>query len=510
MDKIKNNKNKAEKIFDKILKDKNVRKAIVTKAFEFFFPVYFHKRLEYETPPFHEEIFRILEDEAISLAVILAFRGSAKSTLISVAYVLWAVFGIQQKKFVVIVGQTEQKARTYLMNIRRQLENNELLKKDLGPFEEERGPWGATALTISKLNAKIMIASVGQSIRGVLHDEHRPDLIILDDVEDLESVKTQESRDKLFNWLTGEVIPAGSRKTRIIAIGNLLHDDGLIRRLQKSIETGRPNSIYREYPIVDKDGDPLWPGKYPTPEDIEKERMNTITDASWAREYLLKIISTEEQLIRKEWIQCYDGPPPEENSYCATGIDPAISKDERADFTAMVSARVCGKGKNLKIYILPNIVNQRLTFLETIDKAEAISDSMGRSKLFVEDVSYQAAIIEQLKKDGYPVNGVKVHGQDKYARLSAVSHLLQSGKVLFPLGSEILSNQILGFGTEKHDDLVDAFTILLSKIIEEYNRQPVMGIVFKGEYAGEYDHLPPDEREKMMRVRENMRNMFLV
>src|SRR3989344_9665373 len=236
MDKIKNNKNKAEKIFDKILKDKNVRKAIVTKAFEFFFPVYFHKRLEYETPPFHEEIFRILEDQSIGLAVILAFRGSAKSTLISVAYVLWAVFGIQQKKFVILVGQTEQKARSYLMNIRRQLENNELLKKDLGPFDEEKGPWGATALTIRKLNAKIMITSVGQSIRGSLHNEHRPELIILDDVEDIESVRNQENRDKLFDWFTGEIIPAGSKETRFIVIGNILHNDGLIRRFQKNIE----------------------------------------------------------------------------------------------------------------------------------------------------------------------------------------------------------------------------------------------------------------------------------
>ncbi len=499
-----------ERLFEKLLKDKAARVAVTTKSFEWFFPVYFHKRLEFETPPFHEEIFRILEDETISLAVILAFRGSAKSTLISVAYVLWAIFGIQQKKFVILVGETEQKARSYLMNIRRQLENNELLKKDLGPFDEEKGPWGATALTIRKLNAKIMIASVGQSIRGVLHDEHRPDLIILDDVEDLESVKTQEGRDKLFDWLTGEVIPAGSRKTRLLVIGNLLHDDGVIRRLQKSIEAGRPNSIYREYPIMDENGNPLWPGKYPTPEDIEKERMNTISEASWAREYLLKIISTDEQPIKKGWIQYYDGPPPKEYSYCATGIDLAISKDERADYTAMVSARVYGMGKNLKIYILPNIINERLTFLETIDQAELISDSMGRSKLYVEEVSYQTAAIEQLKKDGYPVKGVKVRGQDKYARLNAVSHLLQNGQVLFPPEVKILVNQILGFGTEKHDDLVDAFAILLSKIIEEDIRPRSFGINFKGEYNGEFDHLPPEEREKMLRIRERLRNMFLL
>ncbi len=159
-----------EKLIEKILGDRSIRREVTTRDFEWFFPVYFHKRFEYETPSFHEEIFRILQDIRIPLFVLTAFRGSAKSTIVTVAYTLWAVFGIQEKKFVILVGQTEAKARQYLMNIRRQLENNKLLRDDLGPIDEERDQLGATAPVIRKLDAKIMNASVGPSVRRSLHN----------------------------------------------------------------------------------------------------------------------------------------------------------------------------------------------------------------------------------------------------------------------------------------------------------------------------------------------------
>src|SRR3989344_2044162 len=257
-----------EKLIETILKDRAVRREVATRDFEWFFPVYFHKRLEYETPPFHEEIFRLLQDSHTPLFVLAAFRGSAKSTIVTIAYALWAVFGVQEKKFVILVGQTEAKARQYLMNIRRQLENNKLLRDDLGPIDEEKDQWGATALVIRKLNAKIMAVSVGQSIRGSLHNEHRPDLVILDDVEDTESVKTREGRDKLFNWFTAEMLPVGGSRTRFVVVGNLLHEDSLMRKLQKRIEANPTLGVYREYPIVDESGVSLWPSKYPTPESV--------------------------------------------------------------------------------------------------------------------------------------------------------------------------------------------------------------------------------------------------
>jgi hypothetical protein len=65
------------------------------------------------------------------------------------------------------------------------------------------------SLVFSNMNARITAASSEQSIRGLRHGQHRPDLIIGDDVEDMASAKTKEGRQKTYGWLKGESRPTG-------------------------------------------------------------------------------------------------------------------------------------------------------------------------------------------------------------------------------------------------------------------------------------------------------------
>jgi len=477
-----------ESLIKRMIKDKKVRTEITKQSHWYFFHFYFAHYVQYPIAPFHEEIFSILENERIKLAVIVAFRGSAKSTLITTSYVLWAILGVQQKKFIIICGQTEQKARQYLMNIKNELLHNDLLKKDLGPFEEEKNSLGnATALIIKKLNVKIMISSTEQSIRGMRHNEHRPDLIILDDIEDINSVKTREGRDKAFNWLTGEVIPAGSNKTRVIAVGNLLHEDSLLKRLQKKIENHEikyMNAVYREYPIVDDQGNPLWLGKYPTSEHIGAEKERTMNDIAWYREYMLKIISTDEQVVHPEWIQFYTQYPTANFRNISVGIDLAVSERDSADCTAMVVGYVYGVGRNMKIYIQKNPFNARISFPLQVEHIKALVATEKlkhhRVKLYIEDNGYQRAMAQVFQSQRYDVEGVTTGRSDKTARLRLTTSFIKEGRVLFPeQGCEELIEQLLGFGKEKHDDLADAFAMLVLKVIEN-NPHGARGIVFNG------------------------------
>ncbi len=478
-------KSESDEIFERVLKDQRFRQEVVRKSLEFFFPIYLHEYIKYETAPFQREIFRILQNEKNKLAVITAFRGSAKSTIITTAYVLWSILGVQQKKFIMICSQTETKARQHLNNIKDQLLHNELLKKDLGPFEEEKNNLGnATALIIKRMNVKIMICSIEQSIRGMRHNEHRPDLIILDDIEDLNSVKTKEGRNKTFDWLTGDIIPAGTRKTRIIAIGNLLHEDCVLKRLEKKIENGEMkimNGIYREYPIIDGKGNPLWAGKYPTPESIEEEREKTMNDTAWHREYLLKIISSDEQIVHPEWIKLYDKIPPDGFRGIYIGVDLAIGEKETNDCTSMVIGYVFGIGKKMHIYIRPKPFNARVPFPE---QAEYLAGLIAREKImhrrvkvYVEDVGYQRALVQYFDSNKYDIEAVPVGRMSKSLRLQLTTPLIKEGRVLFPEeGCEELLDQILGFGKEKHDDLVDAFSLLVMKVID--NNPNNAGILF--------------------------------
>jgi len=463
-----------EKLFlEKLHSDRAVRTAITRQSHYWFFNFFLPHYVEYTPADFHKEIFRITEDEKIKLAVIVAFRGSAKSTILTLSYALWAILGIQQKKFVLILSKTQNQAKAHFTNLKKELESNELLRADLGPFETKDDEWGSYTIVLPKYGARITAASSEQSIRGLRHGQFRPQLILADDVEDLQSVKTLEGRDKTHQWFSGEVVPIGERDTRIIVVGNLLHEDSLLKRLSKGIEDRILNGVYRFYPLLDADNMIAWPGKYPDAAAVEAERKKVGNEAAWQREYLLRIIPDTERLVQQEWIQYYDVIPDECRSdfrYAATGIDLAISENTTADYTSMVSAKIFGRKENLKIYILPNPVNERLDFPKTLERAKFLSKSLGNgipTKLFIESVGYQQALIQQLKNENYPAEEFQTHGQDKRARLALTTNLIESGRVQFSkYGSDDLVQQLVGFGSERHDDLADAFAILILKILE--------------------------------------------
>ena len=465
---------------NEMFKDRDVRIAITRQSHLFFFNFYFAHYVKYETAPFQKEIFNLTEDDSVKNLFVVAFRGSGKSTLLTMSYPMWAILGKKEKKFVLILCQTRSQAKQHMMNLKRELESNELLKNDLGPFQEETDEWGASSLVFSNLNARVTAASSEQSIRGIRHHQYRPDLIVCDDIEDMASVKTRESRDKTHNWLRGEVIPAGDRNTQLVVVGNLLHEDSLMMRLKQDVEEKLLDAEFRSYPLINSEGKIAWPGKYPNEGYIEMEKRNIGNEIAWQREYLLRIVSDAGRVVHPEWIKYYDEIPDRPQSFVGfwIGVDLAISQSETADYTAMVILEIYCIGKERKAYVHPYPVNQRLTFPEQINQVKALARSLkssGCPAIYVEKVGYQEALIQQLKSGGLWVEGITPHG-DKRERVMMTSMAIQNGQILFPKkGCEELIGQLTGFGVEKHDDLADAFSIVANQFIM-YLNGPVPGI----------------------------------
>jgi len=294
-----------------------------------------------------------------------------------------------------------------------------------------------------------------------------------DDLENIESIRTIEQRDKNERWLLDEAIPALDDNAKKVIIGNLLHSDSLMMRIKKQIINKEIDAVLREYPIIK--GDKIfWKSKYPNMEAIEKKRKSTRNPSgspwrTWNREYLLNIVPEEGQTIKEDWIKYYDKLPEGDIMQQGTGVDLAISKKDTADYTAMVSGRLYEVEGDTKLFIMPNPVNARLTGFETTDTARNVSLALGNgstTQLWVEDVAYQRMQIEAMTKIGLPAMAVRVTS-DKRSRLSMAGSYVQIGKVLFPRkGCEDLITQLLGFGIEINDDLVDGFTILVNKIFE--------------------------------------------
>lgn len=460
-------------------KDRNFRIALARASHFWFFHFYFPHYVTYPTADFQREIFRITEDESCSLAVITAFRGSAKSTVCNLSFALWSILGKMRKKYVVIVGLTQRQSKLHLSNLKKELLSNNLLSADLGPFREENDEWGGYSLVIPRYDARISAVSIEQGIRGLRHLQYRPDCVIVDDIEDLQSVRTQESRDKTYGWFKGDLVPAAAPNAKFVVIGTRLHEDAIIKRLQDEIESGALKGIYREFPLLHAKKGILWPGKYPDMAAVEAERRKVGDDNAWLREYLLKIVAPEDQVIRREWIQYYenDGMPPysfDKYSWTKIGIDLAISEKDSADYTAMVVGSLFGRYGDAKLYIHPHPVNERMSFPDTIAKAKTLAQTAGTGHCehLIEDVAYQRAVAQQLRHDWYRARSVGVHGMDKRTRLSLTAQLIKDGKILFPRkGAEKLIEQIVGLGTEKHDDLADAFVILALHAIEHCRRR---------------------------------------
>jgi predicted phage terminase large subunit-like protein len=460
-----------------ILTDSQFRTTLAKESHYWFFNIYLAHYVSFETADFQKEMFALSEDEHYQRIAICAFRGSGKSTIMNLSYPIWSIIGKPQKKYVLLLGQTQAQARQHLQNLKRELENNALLKADLGPFEEVKDEWGAMSLVIPKYNARISAVSTDQSIRGTRHDEHRPDLIICDDVEDLNSVKTKEGRDKTYTWFTGEIIPAGDLNTKLIIVGNLLHEDSLLMRLRKQIEDLRFDAVFKFYPLLDENGQSNWPGKFKTEDDIIKLKLLNGNEIAWHREYLLEIIPDQDRVVHPDWIQYYDTLPTDRHfMYVSMGIDLAISQKDSADYTAIVTAKIYGRGRDMKIYVLPNPLNQRITFPETLIATKEIYWGFRNSgyavKLWYENVQYQEALGQDLRLDNIKAEPFNPKGQDKRARLAMTTPMIQSGRVLFPKnGVDLLVTQITCFGVEKHDDLADAFSTIVLKAMEDNQRK---------------------------------------
>jgi predicted phage terminase large subunit-like protein len=221
---------------------------------------------------------------------------------------------------------------------------------------------------------------------------------------------------------------------------------------------------------------------------------------------LLQVVPEEGQDVLPEDIHYWDEPPFDDGNHLANGTDLAISTKESADCTANVQGEVTYENGRVSIYVQPNPLNARLNFHDAMDafddirreihhsnvreydprwplaQNESVREENGKKFVyasytmnhvwFVEAVQYQMAAVEEMDRRGFavtPMHPIK----DKRARLRVAARYIKNGTVKFPRkGCEQLLSQLLGFGSEKHDDLVDALVWLILGVAGEAIEEP--------------------------------------
>ena len=216
---------------------------------EFFGRAYFPHYFSRPSPEFHRELDAIWQDGVLKgltpstsglvkqisrmngcKRVVAAPRGHAKSTSLTFKGTIHAVvYGY--KHYPIIISDSSDQAEGFLDNIRVEFEENEAIREDFGDLTGK--VWRSNVL-VTSTNIKVEAIGSGKKIRGRKHRNWRPDLLILDDIENDENVRTPEQRAKLDSWFKKAVSKAGDDYTDIVYIGTLLHYDSLLANTLKN------------------------------------------------------------------------------------------------------------------------------------------------------------------------------------------------------------------------------------------------------------------------------------
>lgn len=228
-----------------------------------------------------------------------------------------------------------------------------------------------------------------------------------------------------------------------------------------------------EYPIIDDNDHSLWPDWIPDMASIERERLKIGNKFTWYREYMLRIIDDRGPITEKEWIQYYQELPQKLRNQSVkfpAGVNLAVSEKSHADYSAIVGCKIVGHGDDMKIYILPNPINEKMRLPHTIDNICKMAKAYGtaRHTLYVEEVGTQIGVTQLLNYREVKAVGVAPGSKAKRTRLSIISKWIRAGKIIFPYkGTKELEDQMLNFRTTRYDDLVDALTTLILGIMEK-------------------------------------------
>ena len=202
---------------------------------ETYFPHYVRHKARSQL---HDYLFSrlpaIVADPNSANDAIAAPRGEAKSTLVSQLFTLWCIIrGI--KHYPVIIMDSIDQAYPMLEAIKAELEFNPRLMTDYPEVCGQGRVWQMGTI-VTRNDIKVQVAGSGKKLRGLRHGPHRPDLVVLDDIENDEQVRNPEQRDKVDNWLKKTVLPLGGAgaKFDVVYIGTILHYDSVLSRTLKN------------------------------------------------------------------------------------------------------------------------------------------------------------------------------------------------------------------------------------------------------------------------------------
>jgi predicted phage terminase large subunit-like protein len=316
----------------------------------------------------------------------------------------------------------------------------------------------AGTFDVETVNGRVIIEAYGKgaALRGLLHGTMRPTTVIIDDLQSYEDSLSETTQEKDWEWFLSDVKPLG-KDVRIFMIGNNLGRRCVMERVMDL--AGDLNFETMRIPIIENELS-SWPERFPM-DWIEKDKDGYRKAGKlglWYRERMCQSYDDESRDFTQKMFRYYEALSPYKR--ICTGVDPAISKAERADFTAIVTA---GIRQNNHIDVL-DIVRRKMLPDETIDEIFRVQKKWG-STVGIEDVQFQRMLILEVQKQMairnsfFPLSSIKAMGQKEARIREILQPRYAAGTVWHSNSMGILESELIEFPTGLHDDVADALGI---------------------------------------------------
>jgi predicted phage terminase large subunit-like protein len=416
----------------------------------------------YKVGPHHLKLIQIFEDIAAGkkkrVIVNIAPR-HGKSELISYLAPAWFLGKYPQKK-IIMGSHTADLAVNFGRRVRN-LVGSEAYKGifpqvELQSDSKSASRWG------TNFNGEYFAIGVGGALAG-----RGADLFIIDDPHSEQEAKT--GRPDVFlpawEWFQSgplqRLMPGGAIII-VMTRWSKLDLTGMIVQQTERNEDVDPWEVV-EFPAIKDDGEALWPEFWDVEELLAKKAALDIR--YWNAQYMQKPTSEEGALIKREWWKIWEKEDPPECEFIIMSLDAAQEATNRADYNALTTWGVFynEETQNFAIILL-NAIKKRMEYPELKKLVLEEYREWQPDAFMVEKKSNGSALYQEFRRMGVPVGEFTPgKGQDKIARVNAVSDLFASGIVYAPdhrWAKEVIE-ECNDFPAGTNDDLVDSTTLAL-------------------------------------------------
>jgi len=299
-------------------------------------------------------------------------------------------------------------------------------------------------------------AGVGSAITG-----RGADLLIIDDPHSEQDALNMTAMERAYEWYTSgprQRLQPGGAIVLVMTRWNMKDLTGALLKSQKELKSDKWEII--EFPAILPSGKPVWPG-YWNKDELDGVKAS-LSVGKWNAQWMQNPTAEEGALIKREWWKTWDKPYVPPLQHVIQSYDTAYLKKETADFTAITTWGVFYPNEDSPAnLILLDSYKERIEFPELRKEAFRQYRYWNPETVIIEAKAAGLPLTYELRKIGIPViNFTPSKGQDKHARVNAVSPLFESGIIWAPdekFAEEVIE-ECASFPYGDHDDLVDSTT----------------------------------------------------